>query len=131
MRGHVKAPFIEPRADVGHFVKMLVDVEPGKNLLGVASWVSWNEWMDLFGKRVGAKNVKYAEMSVAEMAEMIPGGFGKELADMYQYIDRFGYDGSDPSVVTPEQVSNSVDDVSCRLCRADKINSLASKCRRS
>lgn len=121
MRGDVKAPFVDPRADVGHFVKMLVGVEAGKNLLGVASWVSWKEWMELFGERVGVKEVKYEEMSVAEMAEMIPGGFGKELADMYQYIDRFGYDGGDPGVVTPEQVSILVAK-SCprRCCRANQ-----------
>jgi hypothetical protein len=35
-----------------------------------------------------------------------PGGIGEELADMFEYIGEFGYDGGDPDVIYPEDVSD-------------------------
>lgn len=35
----------------------------------------------------------------------VPGCVGEELADMFEYIGEFGYDGGDPSVFHPQSVS--------------------------
>lgn len=36
--------------------------------------------------------------------EQAMGSVGKEVAEMFAYIDEFGYDGGDPDVVYPWQV---------------------------
>lgn len=41
------------------------------------------------------------------LEDAIPNGIGEELADMLQYIEEFGYDGRDPTVVHPKDVSTS------------------------
>lgn len=78
--------------------------EPGKNLLGYGSLISWNEYAALWGKIHGVTcRFEHLDRNVVESA--IPGGIGEELADMFEYIGDFGYDGGDPSVVHPKDVS--------------------------
>lgn len=89
---------------IGKFAKALLQVEPGKNLLGYGSFIGWNEFAALWGKVHGVTcYFKRVDRKVLE--EAIPGGVGEELADMLEYIAEFGYDGSDPTVVHPKDVS--------------------------
>ncbi|KAF2497628.1 NAD(P)-binding protein [Lophium mytilinum] len=107
MNGDVKFPMTDPRADVGSFTKALVDVPAGKNLIGSGSKLSWKEWAALWGEHNG-KTITYEEAPRSELEELIPGPVGKELADMIEYIDKFGYDGNDPDVVYPENLGIEV-----------------------
>lgn len=88
----------------GNFTKALVEVPPGKNLIGAASELSWKEWCELWGKANG-KTCRFEESNPRELEEALPGGLGKELADMFRYIGDFGYFGRDPAVVWPKDVS--------------------------
>jgi hypothetical protein len=95
----------------GHFTKALVDVEPGKVLVGSATKLSWKQWAEIWGAH-NRKTIVYEEAPRSELENAIPGGAGRELADMFEYIDKFGYDGSDPEVVYPKDVSSpSIDEV--------------------
>lgn len=91
---------------LGKFVKALVQEEPGKNLLGYASMLSWNEFAALWGKIHNVK-CRFERLDRKVLENAIPGGIGEELADMFEYIGDFGYDGRDPSVVYPKDVSAS------------------------
>ncbi|KAH6983850.1 hypothetical protein EDB80DRAFT_824176 [Ilyonectria destructans] len=96
--GDAPVPMVEARRDTGKFVKALVHVEPGKNLLGFGSLISWNEFAAVWGKIHGV-TCRFERLDRKVLEEAIPGGIGEEVADMFEYIGDFGYDGSDPSVV--------------------------------
>ncbi|GKT46034.1 NmrA-like family domain-containing protein 1 [Colletotrichum spaethianum] len=98
--GDALIPMVEAR----HFVKALVEVEPGKNLLGYGSLISWNKFAELWGQFHGV-TCRFERVDRKVMEEAIPGVFGEELADMHEYMSEFGYDGSDPSVIHPQDVS--------------------------
>lgn len=53
---------LNPRVDVGPLTKALVQAEPGKNLLGAASVLSWTEWCDIWGKKHGV-TCRYEELA--------------------------------------------------------------------
>ncbi|KAK3064603.1 hypothetical protein LTS18_005736 [Coniosporium uncinatum] len=95
---------VDPRRDMGAFVKALVQAEPGKNLLGVASTMSWKEWAQLWGKINGVE-CRYEQMPDGALTAMMPGGLGREFEDMFRYMDYYGYAGNeDKTVVQPEDL---------------------------
>ncbi|KAF2180701.1 NAD(P)-binding protein [Zopfia rhizophila CBS 207.26] len=99
MAGDAKFPMVDPRTDTGSFTKALVEIAPGKILVGAGSKMSWDDWCQIWGK-INGVSCRFERSDRKFMDEnMVP--FGRELADMFQYIDEFGYDGSDPSVVYP------------------------------
>ncbi|KAJ5604163.1 hypothetical protein N7537_007119 [Penicillium hordei] len=101
--GDAPVPMVEARHDTGNFVNALLQVEPGKNLLGYASMLSWNEFAALWGKTHGV-TCRFQRLDRTILENAIPGGVGEELADMFGYIGDFGYDGRDPSVVYPKDL---------------------------
>ncbi|KAF2112574.1 hypothetical protein BDV96DRAFT_601973 [Lophiotrema nucula] len=105
MSGTSKIPMVDPNADTGNFVKALTEVSPGKNLVGAGSRASWDEWCALWGKHNGVK-ASFQQIPRKFLDDM--GDFGHEMADMLQYFDEFGYDGSDPSVVNPDDLGVDV-----------------------
>lgn len=90
----------------GEFVKALLKVPAGQNLLGVASTLSWNEYAALWGK-VNGVTCRFERLDRKVLEDAIPGGIGEEMADMFEYISEFGYHGGDPTVVLPKDVSDS------------------------
>jgi hypothetical protein len=45
-------------------------------------------------------------LEVVEKVVPVP-GLGKEMGEMLAFMDEFGYEGGDPSIVYPEEVSYS------------------------
>lgn len=90
----------------GEFVKALLKVPAGQNLLGAASILSWSEYAALWGKIRGV-TCRFERLDRKFLQEAIPGGIGEEFNDMFEYISEFGYDGGDPTVVLPKDVSHS------------------------
>ena len=60
------------------------------------------------------KNGGCQELTVDDMDKMMPGGMGEELGEMFAYAAEFGYDGGDPSVITPKDVSLALHERSLR-----------------
>ena len=104
----------------GHFTKALVDVEPGKDLIGAGSFLNWKEWCEMWSKHTG-KTIVYEEADPMELENAMPGGMGKELADMFRYVDHYGYDGGDPDVVYPWDVSVRSFKINLRYDRANRV----------
>ncbi|WQF90307.1 Putative NmrA-like domain, NAD(P)-binding domain superfamily [Colletotrichum destructivum] len=94
---------VDARRDTGEFVKALLHVPAGQNLLGVASSLSWNEFAALWGKHHGV-TCRFERLDRKVLEDAIPGGVGEELADMFEYIAEFGYDGGDPTIVLPKDL---------------------------
>ena len=90
---------------LGNFTKALVQVPPGKNLLGFGSMMSWNEWVLVWG-RVHRVECRFERLDRKFVEDAVPSGVGAEIADMFEYVSDFGYDGGDPSVVHPSSVSS-------------------------
>lgn len=60
--------------------------------------------MKLWGEILGV-DARYEEVPVSQWEKDVPGGFGIELGEMMAYSAEFGYDGHDPSVIYPKDVS--------------------------
>ncbi|KAH9204493.1 hypothetical protein DL95DRAFT_319361 [Leptodontidium sp. 2 PMI_412] len=105
--GDALVPMVEARHDTGNFTKALVQVSPGKNLLGFGSMMSWNEWVHVWG-RVHGVECRFERLDRKFVEDTVPGGVGAEIADMFEYISDFGYDGGDPSVVHPSSLGVEV-----------------------
>ncbi|KAM0541179.1 hypothetical protein ACHAPJ_013343 [Fusarium lateritium] len=88
----------------GVFTKALVQAKPGIVLVGRSSLLSWKEYAALWGK-IHNVECRFHRLDRKVLENAIPGGIGEELADMLEYIGEFGYDGGDPDVVYPEDVS--------------------------
>jgi hypothetical protein len=60
-----KMPFVVAEEDTGAFVKALVDLPPGKDLLGCSELLTWPEWAKIWGDTLGVtatfKQVSYEE----------------------------------------------------------------------
>jgi hypothetical protein len=82
----------------GRFTKALVELPPGKLLSGAGSYLSFNKWCDIFSKINNVKCV-FKEMPLKTFKEAAGPIYGLELGDMFDYFDRFGFDGGDPSIV--------------------------------
>lgn len=51
----VQFPFVVTQKDTGAFVKALVNLPPGNDLLGVSETMTWPEWMALWGRVLGVE----------------------------------------------------------------------------
>ncbi|KAL7904116.1 hypothetical protein GGI35DRAFT_490824 [Trichoderma velutinum] len=101
--GDVPIPLVVP-SDAGHFVKALTQVPAGKNLIAFGDRITWAEYVQLWSRITGVP-AAFEKTTVMEHAKLAPGGYGEEMAEMYAYAQDYGYDGSDPSVITAHQVS--------------------------
>ncbi|KAG6853270.1 hypothetical protein C0991_005541 [Blastosporella zonata] len=101
--GNTPLPMIDTRKDTGHLVRALLQVLPGKTLLGFGSLISWTEYMRLWGEILGFPGSRYEQINV-ETAAKIAGVLGHEVAEGFAYMGEFGYDGGDPSVIHPKDL---------------------------
>ena len=86
----------------GHFVRALISLPAGIHLVGAGSYISWNEYADIWGKHNGVDCVfEKQDRSVMESAPGPMALVGREIADMFVFVDEFGYDGGDEGVVYP------------------------------
>lgn len=95
--GNKQVPMYHPRHDTGPLVKALVKSSPGKNLMGYSSLISFDEIAEIWSKNLG-KSVKYQRSTVDVMDKIMPGGVGKELGEMMEYISSPGYFGGEEAV---------------------------------
>ena len=91
---------------MGYVVRAALHSPPGKEILGVGSLIGWKEylktWCDVNKVPYGG----YDEISVATLEQQMQmPGLGKEVGDMFLFIDEFGYDGGDPNTVHAQNVS--------------------------
>ncbi|KAG6850400.1 hypothetical protein C0991_010409, partial [Blastosporella zonata] len=97
-------PMIHTRKDTGYLVRALIQVPPGKNLLGFGSMISWNDYMKLWGEILGFPGSHYKQVDVETVAKLAPGDkdLGYEVAGGFAFMGEFGFDGGDPTVIHPQ-----------------------------
>lgn len=86
--------------------RALVDLPAGKNVLVCGSFMTLNDFWKLWGEHVGVKCV--FEKIDRKFYDENMGMLGTELADMFQYMEEFGYDGGDPDVLYPWDVEKEL-----------------------
>ena len=99
-----KVPFVATSEDTGPLVKALVNAEPDKNLLAFRESMSFGEFADVWGRTLGVKS-KYIPVDPKDKWVDMPDFLAIDIEECAAYIDEFGYDGGDPSVIHPKDVS--------------------------
>ena len=98
-----RMPHVVADRDTGSFVKAVVDLPPGKNLLAVSEYMSFPEWVDVWSRVLGVE-ATYKQVSNDAFFENVPEALGEELKVSFDYIEEFGFTGGDPDVLEPGQV---------------------------
>jgi hypothetical protein len=104
--GDMQMPFVVPDRDTGAFVKALLDVSPGKTLVGVSEMMTFPAWMEIWG-RVLDVQAAYQEVTPGEFYKDFPEPLGQELMDTNEYMIEFGYTGGDTEIIYPKEVKSS------------------------
>lgn len=89
--------------DTGPLTLALVKVEPGKNLLAFRELITLQEFVTVWG-RVNSVETKYEVTGPEEIWVDIP-ELRQDIEECADYIGEFGFDGGDPTVVHPKDVS--------------------------
>ncbi|KAF7956138.1 hypothetical protein EAE96_005058 [Botrytis aclada] len=95
--------FVVTQRDTGGFVKALIEMPPGKNLIGVSERMTWQEWVKVWGSVLGVK-AGFKQVSEENFWNGVPEDL-KELQVAWEYVDEFGHTGGDPEVLRPEELA--------------------------
>ncbi|USP81338.1 hypothetical protein yc1106_08612 [Curvularia clavata] len=107
MSGDKKFPIIDPNSDTGVLTQALLKIKAGTHLVGASSMISWIEWCKIWSSTTGVEcSFETIDRKILEDAM---GPLGREIADMFQYMNDFGYDGNDPNVVYPWDLEMKVE----------------------
>jgi hypothetical protein len=99
-----EAPHLDVNRDTGHFVRALTHLPPGTTVMAAGTWCTWPEWITTWAKVVGGADVSYRQITVEDFDRAIPGGFGREIGEMFAYTSDPGYDGGDAEVLRLEDL---------------------------
>jgi hypothetical protein len=102
-------PHFNTQRDCGYVVRAALQTTSGKNILGVGSMLSWTEYLKIWCEvnKVPFGGFDSIPLDVFEKVVPVP-GLGKEMGEMLAFMDEFGYDGRDPTVIHASNVSNMV-----------------------
>ena len=102
-----KVPFVVTHRDTGEFVKAVIDLPPGSELLGVSEELTFPQFADLWGQ-VNKVKARYEQISQDKFFEGVPLPLVKELGETYDYISEYSFTGGDPKIILPKQVSKNI-----------------------
>lgn len=100
----VELPFIAAEEDTGPIVRALVLEAATKEVIGYRARITLRGLIETFSQVTGLK----AEAVVLPKGESVvpfPPELQRELDDNWAYWKEFGYYGSDPAIVDPQDVS--------------------------
>ncbi|KAH6625540.1 hypothetical protein C7974DRAFT_455741 [Boeremia exigua] len=107
MSGDKKFPIIDPNSDTSVLTQALLKSKAGTHLVGASSMISWIEWCRIWSSTTGVEcGFETIDRKILEDAM---GPLGREITDMFQYMNDFGYDGNDPKVVYPWDLEMKVE----------------------
>lgn len=86
----VLVPHIDPAKDTGPWALALRQLPPGSTLMAASEWLTWPQWIELFGQVTGVKT-SYKQTTIDDLDEHIPGGVGKEIGEMYEFSSKYAY----------------------------------------
>ncbi|KAH8817185.1 putative NAD dependent epimerase/dehydratase [Xylogone sp. PMI_703] len=102
--GDIPVPFGQIAGDFGRCVKAVADSKPGLNLLARGQMLSWNQYLNIWTRSQNVPRGVVELKTLEEFMEILPGGLGREFGENVLFGQEFGYDGSDPIVIHPEDL---------------------------
>jgi hypothetical protein len=103
--GTTLLPHIDVESDTGYLIRALLECAPGKIVLGAGEMISWSEMLKVWCECNKVQFGGFDPLSVDQFERFIPVlGLGRELGEMFAFMDDFGYAGGDPDVVFPSEV---------------------------
>lgn len=109
--GDRKLPLIWTTKDTGTLVKGLINSKAGQTMIGYSQRLTPREFMQIWAKTLGVEllNGGFKPLTRQEFYDVMEPAFLKEhFADALAYFDEFGYDGGDPKIITPHDVSTLI-----------------------
>lgn len=103
-KSDVIVPWVDTCSDTGKFVRALVRAPPGKTLLGVSQLITYGEYAKIWGE-VNGVPTRFKNVSGEEYGKMLPETIREELLESIAYVEDFGWDGGEPGVLRPWDVS--------------------------
>ncbi|KAJ5689729.1 hypothetical protein N7462_004121 [Penicillium macrosclerotiorum] len=105
-KGDTPIPQLLAGQDTGFLVRALLQVAPGKNLLGTCKMLTWKEYLKVWCETQQVPYGGYDELSIEQFVKFMPVEpvIALEFAEMFALADNPGYDGGDPSIVLPEDL---------------------------
>lgn len=101
-----KFPWIVVDRDTGVYVKALLEISPGKHILGYSQMATWSEFWMLWAQTQDVQ-LKIQVVDIEEFFRSIPEVLRREFRESSMYITEFGYTGDDPGVCTLQDLSRS------------------------
>ncbi|KAM0801609.1 hypothetical protein BDR22DRAFT_880370 [Usnea florida] len=103
--GNKPHPLIDTVRDTGYVVRAALQSPPGKIVLGAGSMVTWNDYLKVWCEINKVPFGGYDELPLEAYEKHIPmPGLGRELGEMFLFMDEFGYTGGE-DVVLAQDVS--------------------------
>jgi hypothetical protein len=103
-------PWVSTGNDTGKFVRALVQLEPGKVLLGVSEMVTYGEYLKTWGE-VNGVPTRFNHLSDEEFRKTLPPSAAQEIQESIAFNEEFGWDGSEPGVLRPSDVGIFLEDL--------------------
>ena len=97
-------------------MQALTKVAPGKKVLVYGEMLTFREAAALWGELQNVE-VRFQQVELETWIKSlpIPSGFARELGEMYEYLDEFGYLGNDSTITDYTDVCSSLSILSSLL----------------
>jgi NmrA-like family len=105
--GKSLVPFVVTSKDTGEFVKALIQVPPGKNILGVSEQIGWEEWVKIWGATLKVQ-ARYEKVSMEEYLNGLPENLSREVGESVSFCSEFGWTGGDPEILNPREIAPNI-----------------------
>jgi hypothetical protein len=86
----VLIPHLDPAKDTGPWARALLQLPPNSVLMATSEWLTWPQWIKIFGEVTGLKT-SYKQTTIEDIEAYIPGGAGREIGEMYKFSEEFAY----------------------------------------
>ncbi|QIX00361.1 hypothetical protein AMS68_005878 [Peltaster fructicola] len=103
MSGDTAVPIADLEADTGRWVEALFTQPSGTKLVGATALIPWSRWLAYWGE-INHVPVRYRRAGAKEFESKVD-GIGDAVLEEFQFIDEYGFVGSDTKPIYPEQLS--------------------------
>ncbi|KAM0253874.1 hypothetical protein ACHAQJ_007105 [Trichoderma viride] len=104
--GDKPVPFVHTD-DTGNFVNALIDLPAKTNLLAFGDMLPWVDYVKLWTSITGIP-AKFEKTTIEEHSKLLPLDLSAEIAEMYGFMQDFGYGGGDPNIVYSRDVKPEI-----------------------
>lgn len=102
--GERPAPWIDIAHDLGVIVDALINAPGGINVVGASELLSMKEWLELWASHVGVE-AHYEAIPLEVQTANDPTGMKRQMGETMSFVEDFGYNGENPDILTPDEVS--------------------------